>query len=127
MAEKVVLAYSGGLDTSVAIRWIHERYGMDVVTLTADLGGDGTVDGVREKALAALRAGITRVVLPRRNLQDLNEIPADLKKKITFIPVEHMDEVLEAALERPLGAPLVRSGPTPAATVPPSMASAKTR
>jgi len=85
------------------------------------------VGGVREKALAALRAGITRVVLPRRNLQDLNEIPADLKKKITFIPVEHMDEVLEAALERPLGAPLVRSGPTPAATVPPSMASAKTR
>ncbi|MCH8284799.1 MAG: argininosuccinate synthase, partial [Chloroflexi bacterium] len=53
MAEKVVLAYSGGLDTSVAIRWIHERYGMDVVTLTADLGGDGTVDGVREKALRA--------------------------------------------------------------------------
>ena len=53
MAEKVVLAYSGGLDTSVAIRWIHERYGMDVVTLTADLGGDGTVDGVREKALQA--------------------------------------------------------------------------
>ena len=85
------------------------------------------VGGVREKALAALRAGITRVVLPRRNLQDLNEIPADLKKKITFIPVEHMDEVLEAALERPLGAPFSRSGPAAGATVPPPMASAKTR
>ncbi len=85
------------------------------------------VGGVREKALAALRAGITRVVLPRRNLQDLSEIPADLKKKITFIPVEHMDEVLEAALERPLGTPFLRSGPTAGATVPPPMASAKTR
>jgi ATP-dependent Lon protease len=85
------------------------------------------VGGVREKALAALRAGITRVVLPRRNLQDLNEIPADLKKKITFIPVEHMDEVLEAALERPLGTPFLRSGPTVGVTVPPPMASAKTR
>jgi len=58
------------------------------------------VGGVREKALAALRAGLCRVVLPRQNLQDLREIPRDLKKRITFIPVDHMDEVLEAALER---------------------------
>ncbi len=40
MAETVVLAYSGGLDTSVAIRWLAENYGLEVVTLTADLGGD---------------------------------------------------------------------------------------
>jgi ATP-dependent Lon protease len=60
------------------------------------------VGGVREKALAALRAGIRRVILPRRNLQDLNDIPADLKRRITFIPVDHMDHVLEAALERGL-------------------------
>jgi len=58
------------------------------------------VGGVREKALAALRAGIRRVVLPRKNLQDLRDIPRDLKKKITFLPVDHMDEVLEAALDR---------------------------
>jgi len=57
------------------------------------------VGGVREKALAALRAGITRVILPRKNLLDLRDIPKDLKRRITFIPVEHMDEVLEAALE----------------------------
>lgn len=38
MTEKIVLAYSGGLDTSIAIRWIKERYGYDVVTLTADVG-----------------------------------------------------------------------------------------
>ena len=39
-------------------------------------------------------------MLPRKNLQDLRDIPRDLKKKITFIPVDHMDEVLDAALER---------------------------
>jgi ATP-dependent Lon protease len=57
------------------------------------------VGGVREKALAALRAGITRVVLPRKNLLDLRDIPRDLKRRITFVPVDHMDDVLEAALE----------------------------
>jgi len=57
------------------------------------------VGGVREKALAALRAGIRRVVLPRRNLQDLDGIPRELKRGIEFIPGEHMDEVLEAACE----------------------------
>ena len=50
MSERVVLAYSGGLDTSVAIRWLKEKYGYDVVTLTIDLGGKD-VAGVREKAL----------------------------------------------------------------------------
>ncbi len=50
MAEKVVLAYSGGLDTSVAIRWLKEKYGFQVVTLTVDLGGKD-VAGVQEKAL----------------------------------------------------------------------------
>jgi ATP-dependent Lon protease len=59
------------------------------------------VGGVREKALAALRAGITRVVLPRKSLQDLRDIPKDLKRRITFIPVDHMDDVLAAVLEGP--------------------------
>jgi ATP-dependent Lon protease len=68
------------------------------------------VGGVREKALGALRAGLTRVILPRKNLQDLREIPKDLKRRIEFIPVDHMDQVLEAALERARTAPLVRSG-----------------
>ena len=51
MAEKVVLAYSGGLDTSVAIRWIGERYHMDVVTLTVDVGGERDMPAVQQKAL----------------------------------------------------------------------------
>ncbi len=57
------------------------------------------VGGVREKALAALRHGITTMVLPKKNLDDLEEIPREVKKKITFVPVSHMNEVLEVALE----------------------------
>ena len=49
--EKVVLAYSGGLDTSVSVRWIQEKYGLEVVTLTIDLGQERELDGVRERAL----------------------------------------------------------------------------
>ena len=51
MAEKAVLAYSGGLDTSVAIKWINDAYGVDVVTLSIDVGGEIDYDGVKEKAL----------------------------------------------------------------------------
>ena len=69
------------------------------------------VGGVREKALAALRAGIARVILPEKNLQDLEGIPRELKRRLTFVPVSHMDEVLAAALEsRPRRPPKLRSG-----------------
>ena len=83
------------------------------------------VGGVREKALAALRAGISRVILPRKNLQDLAEIPKDLKRRITFLPVDHMDQVLEAALE---AVPARRRGRASRARVSPSrVAAAKPR
>ncbi|MEK6730005.1 MAG: argininosuccinate synthase [Planctomycetota bacterium] len=49
--KTVVLAYSGGLDTSVAIKWIPEKYNMDVVTVTIDLGAVKNLDAIREKAL----------------------------------------------------------------------------
>ena len=50
MAEKVVLAYSGGLDTSVAIRWLQETYGMEVITLTVDIGNERTSRRRRPRA-----------------------------------------------------------------------------
>ncbi|MDA1095826.1 MAG: argininosuccinate synthase [Chloroflexi bacterium] len=53
MSEKLVLAYSGGLDTSVAVRWIKERYGYDVITLTADLGNVSDLESIRQRALDA--------------------------------------------------------------------------
>ena len=58
------------------------------------------VGGVREKALAALRSGITHLILPKKNLQDLQDFPRELKRKMTFIPVEDMEQVIENALER---------------------------
>ncbi|MGH2455671.1 MAG: argininosuccinate synthase [Candidatus Limnocylindria bacterium] len=52
MAETVVLAYSGGLDTSVAVPWLRETYGHDVVTLTADIGGGRPAGEILDRALA---------------------------------------------------------------------------
>ena len=51
MADKAVLAYSGGLDTSVAVKWIRERYGLDVVTFTVDIGNVPNMEAIRQKAL----------------------------------------------------------------------------
>jgi len=53
MAKRVVLAYSGGLDTSVAVRWMIENLGVEVICMSADVGQEGTLDGNREKALGA--------------------------------------------------------------------------
>ena len=53
MAKKVVLAYSGGLDTSVAVRWMIENLGCEVICVSANVGQEGTLDGNREKALGA--------------------------------------------------------------------------
>src|SRR5579872_1930817 len=50
--KKVVLAYSGGLDTLVAVKWLQETYGCEVVTFTADLGQGEELGPAREKALA---------------------------------------------------------------------------
>ncbi len=49
--DKVVLAYSGGLDTSVAIRWIGEKYGLEVVALTVDVGNERDMSTIQAKAL----------------------------------------------------------------------------
>lgn len=50
--RKVVLAYSGGLDTSVMLKWIKDRYGCEVITFTADIGQGDELKGLEEKALA---------------------------------------------------------------------------
>jgi argininosuccinate synthase len=51
--KKVVLAYSGGLDTSVAVAWLREQHGVEVVTLTVDVGGGSLRQGVEERAMSA--------------------------------------------------------------------------
>jgi ATP-dependent Lon protease len=56
------------------------------------------IGGLKEKALGALRGGIRTVILPEKNKKDLSEIPANIKRKIKFITVRHMDEALPIAL-----------------------------
>jgi argininosuccinate synthase len=51
--KKVVLAYSGGLDTSVAVAWLREQFGVEVVTLTVDVGGGSLRAGVEQRAMSA--------------------------------------------------------------------------
>ena len=59
------------------------------------------IGGLKEKALAALRNHITNVIIPAQNKKDLNDLPLYLRKKVTFFPVKHMDEVLQIALSSP--------------------------
>ncbi len=56
------------------------------------------VGGLKEKALAALRANVRKVVIPEKNKKDLADIPPHIKRKLTLVPVSHMDEVLKLAL-----------------------------
>lgn len=50
--KKVVLAYSGGLDTSIILKWLQDEYNAEVITFTADLGQGEEVEPARQKALA---------------------------------------------------------------------------
>ncbi len=56
------------------------------------------IGGLKEKSLGALRAGIQKIIIPEKNKKDLTEIPSRVRRKIKFIPVRHMDQVLENAL-----------------------------
>lgn len=57
------------------------------------------VGGIKEKFLAAHRCGVKTIIMPAKNEQDLEELPANVRAKMHFIPVKHMDEVLKIALE----------------------------
>jgi len=56
------------------------------------------VGGIKEKILAAHRAGITKIILPKENVRDLSEVPDDVRNELKFVPVEHIEEVLREAL-----------------------------
>ncbi len=56
------------------------------------------IGGLKEKLLAALRGGITKVLIPEENAKDLAEIPANVKNDLEIVPVSHIDQVLEHAL-----------------------------
>jgi ATP-dependent Lon protease len=72
------------------------------VGMTGEISLQGQVlpiGGLKMKVLAAHRAGLTTIILPQRNEIDLDEVPEDVRKTMTFIPVETIDQVIEHALQ----------------------------
>src|SRR5262249_36141302 len=58
------------------------------------------IGGFERKTLAAMRAGISTVIIPKLNEKDLPDVPEEAKQKLKFVPVENVDEVLAVALEK---------------------------
>ena len=86
------------------------------VAMTGEISLRGKVlpiGGLKEKALAAHRAGITTVVIPQRNEPDLEDLPSELRDQMTFVPVDDVRDVITAALEGPQHVRLASPGPVP--------------
>jgi ATP-dependent Lon protease len=58
------------------------------------------VGGIKEKVLAAHRAGIRRIILPKANEKDLKEVPQEVRDELTILPVERIEDVLPAAFNQ---------------------------
>lgn len=75
------------------------------VAMTGEItlrGRVSVIGGLKEKLLAALRGGIRTVLIPEGNRRDLADIPANVTRALTIVPVKWIDEVLDLALESPL-------------------------
>ena len=76
------------------------------------------IGGLKEKILAAIRAGITTIIIPDQNRKDLEEIPKQILRKVTIVPVKGIDEVLKIALETYPPPPPLRPEPAAAGPAP---------
>jgi ATP-dependent Lon protease len=87
--------------TTALVSLLSGRIARSDVAMTGEITLRGKVmpiGGLKEKVLAARRAGITTVILPQRNMNDLEDVPEDLRKEMTFVPVERIDQVIASAL-----------------------------
>ena len=93
---------SAGVALATAIvSELTSRRARGTVAMTGEISLRGRVlpvGGIKDKVLAAARAGVTSVILPRRNEKDLVEVPPEVLEKLEIVPVETIDEVLEHAL-----------------------------
>lgn len=79
------------------------------------------IGGLKEKILAAVRAGMKTVIIPEQNKKDLEDIPKEMQKKVRIVPVKEIDEVLKLALEKyPIPAPKKTKAATPKVMVRPN-------
>ena len=94
---------SAGITMATAlISLVSGRPVRDDTAMTGEITLTGQVlpiGGLKEKALAAQRAGITRVIAPRRNEPDLEDIPEHLRRDLEFVWADEVEEVLDAALD----------------------------
>ena len=74
------------------------------------------VGGIKEKVLAAHRAGIKRIILPKANGKDLKDVPQEVRDELTFILVERIEEVLPAAFNHDITSPVERDEPLATST-----------
>jgi ATP-dependent Lon protease len=82
---------------------LSDRRALGTAAMTGEISLRGRVlpvGGIKAKVMAAARAGVTTVLLPRRNEKDLIEVPREVLEKLEIIPVDSIDEALEKALER---------------------------
>ena len=125
--KKVVLAYSGGLDTSIILKWLQTTYACEVVTFTADLGQGEELEPARAEGAAArhqarehLHRGPARGVRPRLRVPD---VPRQRAVRGP-LPARHVDrppaDRQEADRDR-----RAASAPTPSATAPPARATTR--
>ncbi len=107
---------SAGIAMATALISVFTQRPVDKdVAMTGEITLRGRVlpiGGLKEKALGAIRAGIKTVLIPAKNKKDLEEIPATIKRRLKFISVQNMNEVLDNALLEPVGK-LVNRAPLP--------------